>query len=369
MYEKLLKKTAFFTTLFSVLAIGLMVWFQYNKEELVQRDRLFFKDEIKDDYEEVVSADEPADTASGFISVKVDDTKNTNNILISWEDEISEDWDILYDYVNQSISVFCPHMTKKQMEKCNVQADGQIVLVEEVRAAFLEKADTFGIVFELPLKGYFDGELIKKEKQLELSLKPIEAQDFTTVVLDAGHGGMDFGDYFEGMKEKDLTMRITSMVKEMLEKDDIRVFCTRASDIDATEEARVRFANTIKADMLVSVHYTFLKEESEQKKEGLTAIYNGQYFIPDFGSIELANILSEETIKKVGGVANGMNEAGIGNELVNGARIPVALIEIDHIVTNENKLALASDKNLKRIAEGIYEGIKRAKDTMQGTTK
>lgn len=360
MQERLLKQTAVFTTIFTVLAVALMVWFQWNKEELLRFERSFVSGGQSEEHQEVVSAD----TASGFITLEANAADLNGAAVFTFDGKLDEEIQIECDYVNRNMHLFCPKMSLRTVGKCLVEADEAVVNIEQIEAFSSVRDGISGVEITFPVNGYYECMLQQDEKTVNITFEAIKPNEGITVVLDAGHGGTDIGNSFEGMTEKDTTLEIIKMVAENLEKEDIRVFCTRYGDTTATEEDRVAFANAIKADMLVSVHYTFFAEEMQNRKDGLTAVYNGKYFIPEFGSIELANIMSEETIKKVGGVANGMYAAGEEDKLVNGARIPVALLEIDNVITQENKNTLLGEKYLKRIADGISEGILRAKETI-----
>lgn len=358
MQEKLLKQTAFLTVVFSIVATGLMVWFQMNREELLRLDNQIIRSEQHANYEEVVSVD----AASGFIPINVDQTDRTNTVMIHFTSALPSEIETGYDYANKNMEVFIPQITGKDMQTCQVSVDEKVVDMERIRAIGQIRNGESGVLFCMPLKGYFEGELSVEGTDVQLHLSEILPGKELTVVLDAGHGGTDSGDTYQDIAEKDLNRIIINMVKEQLEKEDMRVYCTRNGDSTASEQARIDFANAIRADIFVSVQYSFLTEGTVEKKSGLTAIYNGRYFIPDFGSIELANIMSEETIKKVGGVANGMYEAADVSELISNAHVPATLIEIDNVLTDANKVSLTSDKNLKRIAEGISSGIIKAKE-------
>lgn len=360
MQERLLKQTAFFTAIFTIIAVCLMVWFEWNKDELLLWDYAMMQSE-QSDYEEVVSVD----TASGFVPTNVKKVADTGEVSLHFATDIQDKIELQCDYPNQQIELFFPQLTTKDIEKCLIEADAGIINCEEMIAFRQMKGSVPGTALLLPTNGYYEGEMTWLGNQVTVVCSRLKPDKRVTVVLDAGHGGMDIGEDYYGIAEKDLTLKIMNMVKEQLKKEDMRVFCTRNADVSVTEEARVAFANAIKADMLISIHLSFEEEDQLQKQDGLTTFYNGEYFIPEFGSIELANIISEETIKKVGGVANGLYEAQDDIPLVSGAQVPVALMEIDHVMSESNKLTLTSDKNLKMIAEGISAGILKAKEMLE----
>lgn len=75
------------------------------------------------------------------------------------------------------------------------------------------------------------------------------------VCIDAGHGGRDVGAEGDGTGyEKDDTLKMAVALKSALEKHDIIVYMTRDSDKAVSKEERVRLANDVKADLLVSIH-------------------------------------------------------------------------------------------------------------------
>ena len=59
-----------------------------------------------------------------------------------------------------------------------------------------------------------------------------------TLVLDAGHGGSDFGATFEGRREKDDNLALTLAVGEILAENGVNVLFTRTTDIYETPTAK-----------------------------------------------------------------------------------------------------------------------------------
>ena len=77
-----------------------------------------------------------------------------------------------------------------------------------------------------------------------------------TIVIDPGHGGKDPGTIGRhGTTEKDITLKIASLVKDMLGKvPNTRVLMTRERDVFIELEDRAKFANSKNADLFVSIH-------------------------------------------------------------------------------------------------------------------
>ena len=76
-----------------------------------------------------------------------------------------------------------------------------------------------------------------------------------TVVLDAGHGGKDPGNSYHGFVEKEIALKTTLLVGELLEKEkDFEVVYTRKTDTFIELVNRPKVANKINADLFVSIH-------------------------------------------------------------------------------------------------------------------
>jgi N-acetylmuramoyl-L-alanine amidase len=75
------------------------------------------------------------------------------------------------------------------------------------------------------------------------------------VVIDAGHGGEDFGAISpEGLREKQVVLDIAQRVRRSLEARGLEVVMTRNSDVFIPLAERARIANKTKADFFVSIH-------------------------------------------------------------------------------------------------------------------
>jgi len=86
------------------------------------------------------------------------------------------------------------------------------------------------------------------------------------IVLDAGHGGKDFGAQGAVSKEKDITLAITLKLGKILADSmkQVQVIYTRTTDCYPSLEDRHEIANKANADLFVCVHvnstaYTYTK--------------------------------------------------------------------------------------------------------------
>lgn len=75
------------------------------------------------------------------------------------------------------------------------------------------------------------------------------------VVLDAGHGGKDYGAIYHGFIEKNIALNVALKVGKILEKDaGTQVFYTRKTDVFIELNERPNIANRADANIFVSIH-------------------------------------------------------------------------------------------------------------------
>lgn len=75
------------------------------------------------------------------------------------------------------------------------------------------------------------------------------------VILDAGHGGKDPGNSYHGYVEKEIALKTALLLeKQLREDDDIKVIHTRKSDVFIELKDRPQKANSVHADLFISIH-------------------------------------------------------------------------------------------------------------------
>jgi N-acetylmuramoyl-L-alanine amidase len=86
-----------------------------------------------------------------------------------------------------------------------------------------------------------------------------------TIVIDAGHGGMDPGAIGpEGLMEKDVTLDVAHRLRRLLEeRGGYRILMTREEDRRLSLKERVAFANQQGADLFISIHINWLPDASQ----------------------------------------------------------------------------------------------------------
>ncbi|WP_037324421.1 N-acetylmuramoyl-L-alanine amidase family protein [Salinimicrobium terrae] len=102
-------------------------------------------------------------------------------------------------------------------------------------------------------------------------------RDPFVVVLDAGHGGKDPGNSWNGYSEKDISLNIALQVGAELEKiPDVKVIYTRKSDVFVTLAGRANIANKAEADLFVSIHMNGHRSQAQGTETFVLGLHRNQ---------------------------------------------------------------------------------------------
>ncbi|NLP29471.1 MAG: family 10 glycosylhydrolase [Clostridia bacterium] len=170
-----------------------------------------------------------------------------------------------------------------------------------------------------------------------------------SVTIDPGHGGSDMGaismynDY-----EKHINLPIALTVRDILESRGLDVHMTRVGDEYVTLEDRVKFANSLKTDIFVSIHNnSFSKEEVN----GIESFY----FKSSVKGKELAEKVQKSLIEQTNANNRG---AKVGDYYVlRHTNMPAILIE-GGFLSNKAELAKLKTKAYQdKLSYAIAYGI------------
>src|SRR5207237_316999 len=93
------------------------------------------------------------------------------------------------------------------------------------------------------------------------------SKSFSTVVIDAGHGGKDNGAYRKfGGAEKIATLDVAKRLSRKLRESDLKIVMTRSTDVFIPLEQRVAIENAQKNSIFVSIHFNDSRRTGSQKQ-------------------------------------------------------------------------------------------------------
>ena len=255
-------------------------------------------------------------------------------------------------YMDKELWIFLDGVKESFYEKNAVSGN-----LEPVQAGNYEY-QSGGTWLKFQLKDVYEYQSVLESNYLYVEfMAPKEVYD-KIVVIDAGHGGDDLGFGCNELSEKELVLDIVKRVKLLLDETDIKVYYTRLDDDNPLDSDRMNIANVVKADMFISLHVNH-DENAKTSLYGTETLYNDSFFIPGFGSVQLADCLEREVVKAISGKGNGLYEAQ-EDSLLKKATIPAAVLEIGYLTNKQEAILLARDDYRDKIATGIYNAIMTA---------
>ncbi len=197
--------------------------------------------------------------------------------------------------------------------------------------------------------------------ELDRDLNTLTALKGRKIVIDPGHGGNDAGAIGPtGVMEKNVTLKVATELKRLLEAEGAQVILTRyddstvspkgaaASDIEELG-ARCDVANRNNADIFISIHAdAFTRPEAR----GTT----GYYYSKGSGrGQQLADAIRRNLVEQLGTPSRGTQPCNF--YVVKNTDMPATLIELGFISNKEEEKLLDSVDGVKRAAQGILDGI------------
>ncbi|WP_094603588.1 hypothetical protein SPSIL_054350 [Sporomusa silvacetica DSM 10669] len=177
------------------------------------------------------------------------------------------------------------------------------------------------------------------------------------IVIDPGHGGSDTGAIGpHNVMEKNVTLAISKELRNLLTNGGATVIMTRTADKDVAyagaddkEElaARVAIANKANADLFVSIH-----ADSFSDLEGGTTTYSYDTKDDSIAPLVQANLVAQLKLYD-----RGVQQSDY--YVLKNTNMPAILTEAAFISNPKEEKLLTNSSFDKKIAVGIYNGIKQ----------
>jgi N-acetylmuramoyl-L-alanine amidase len=218
------------------------------------------------------------------------------------------------------------------------------------------------------------------------------AQNRLLIVLDPGHGGKDAGAVSPdgALKEKDVALRVARNLKRILEKsgNGVKVFLTRDDDTFLALKDRTALANSLNADLFVSIHCNsnpdssahgveayYLEPRSPRgarkgarkgasiarKKNGKGSGAGAQARAPlRIESVKFARALVAAMSRSTASRGTHLENRGVRPAPMNvlaGARMPAVLVECGFMSNKGDRKKLRSPQFIDHVALSMAKGI------------
>jgi N-acetylmuramoyl-L-alanine amidase len=207
-------------------------------------------------------------------------------------------------------------------------------------------------ITRIPLRQWYP----KSPAPIVLS-KPSLVNSKALIVLDPGHGGHDVGTQSISKpryQEKSLNLVTANFVKGYLEQLGYRVVMTRKEDEFISLDKRARFANELKPDMFISIHYNSAPSSEANGVE--VFFYHSKENAARAGqSKKLAQAVLKNVLSNTKANSRGVKHGNFA--VIRETDMPAVLIE-GGFITNEKELKSLKDPlYLKKLAWGIAKGV------------
>lgn len=172
-----------------------------------------------------------------------------------------------------------------------------------------------------------------------------------SIILDPGHGGEDPGAVSSnGVKEKDLVLKVSKIIKRKLEKAGIAVHLTRSSDEFVSLEKRAGILKEAKAGVFISLHINKIPTAAQ----GIVLFYypNNEEISRRFAESIGADIRSYLPLRW-----NGTRSAPMF--VLKESSIPAVMINIGYLSNNQDLEKILNPDFQEKFADVLAISIKR----------
>jgi N-acetylmuramoyl-L-alanine amidase len=174
------------------------------------------------------------------------------------------------------------------------------------------------------------------------------------VVIDAGHGGEDFGVSQDGITEKQIVEQVITKIQTFNKNKNIIIHFTRSTDKFIPLQDRTDFINTIKPDLVLSLHVNASPNSNKSGMEFYVSKETSSYEI----SNEIAAKFHDAFLNanfKVSAIKNA------NYHILKKSEVPAIIIELGYLTNETDRKYLTDDEEQNKIATSISNLISTLK--------
>ncbi len=170
---------------------------------------------------------------------------------------------------------------------------------------------------------------------------------FSTVVIDAGHGGHDRGGIPSNIiPEKGVALDVARRLRAYLANAGLRTVMTRSSDVFVTLDRRVAIANAQRRAIFVSIHFN---SGRRVRASGIETFYGSAR------AKSLARLIQRNAMKTTSGENRGIKRANY--YVLRKSRVLAVLVECGFLTNPEDARRASSSEYRERLARQIGKAI------------
>ena len=219
-----------------------------------------------------------------------------------------------------------------------------------------------------------------------------------TVVIDAGHGGVDPGAPGRKSKEKDINFKVSNRVGQLIKEafPEVKIIYTRTTDVKIPLAKRADIANKANANLFISIHsnasnnrnangcQTFTLGAGSDAEAKAAAMYENEVILSEDNfeetykgfdprssesyiifelmrshdmeqSVKLAEMVQRGMVK--GTALNDRGVSSAGFLVLHRTVMPSILVELGFISNSKDENLIASKEGQEKLAKGIFNGF------------
>ena len=219
-----------------------------------------------------------------------------------------------------------------------------------------------------------------------------------TVVIDAGHGGVDPGALGKKSQEKNINQSVSNMLAGLINKEypEVKVIFTRTTDVKIPLAKRADIANKANANLFISIHsnasknkkangcQTFTLGSGSDAEAKAAAMYENEVILTEDNfeetykgfdprssesyiifelmrshdmelSVKLAEMVQGGMVESTKLYDRGVSSAGF--LVLHRTVMPSILVELGFITNSNDENLIASKEGQEKLARGIFNGF------------
>ena len=219
-----------------------------------------------------------------------------------------------------------------------------------------------------------------------------------TVVIDAGHGGVDPGAPGRKSQEKEINFKVSNRLGQLIKEayPEVKIIYTRTTDVKIPLAKRADIANKANANLFISIHSNASKNKSANGCQTFTlgagsdaeakaaAMYENEVILSEDNfeetykgfdphssesyiifelmrshdmeqSVKLAEMVQRGMVKNTALNDRGVSSAGF--LVLHRTVMPSILVELGFISNNKDENLIASKEGQEKLAKGIFSGF------------
>lgn len=174
------------------------------------------------------------------------------------------------------------------------------------------------------------------------------------VVVDPLGGGREDDRVTESGAGRDIPLQVAKQLQKRPEQENIKIYYTGLEDADVSVEERLAFAEAVKADIYIVLGVC--RDTEQPECYGIQSFYNEDFFIPEFGNVQLADILTRNVTVAAGNRAIGLSPAD-ADSILGKIEIPAAEVCVGYLSNAQEQALLQQEFYQQKLAEGLANAI------------